>query len=105
MSQSSIVHSSTNVDQHRNNKHVLPSTNTTATTSSSSSSSGSSRSVTPLPKWSLLIIYCARLGEPVSFTVLFPFVYFVSEKSGYFYIKAYRLMYQPNVYPLLLDGI
>ncbi|KAI8058396.1 major facilitator superfamily domain-containing protein [Syncephalis plumigaleata] len=81
MSHSSpVVDTTTNLNHHydsdnNDNKHV--SLINTATTATSSSNSGT-RPVTPLPRRSLLIICCARVGEPVSFTMLFPFVYFVS---------------------------
>ncbi|KAI9591300.1 major facilitator superfamily domain-containing protein [Syncephalis fuscata] len=38
------------------------------------------RESTPLPTRQLIVICCARFGEPVSFTMLFPFVYFVNKR-------------------------
>ncbi|KAI9598984.1 major facilitator superfamily domain-containing protein [Syncephalis fuscata] len=35
------------------------------------------KQATPLPKRQLIVVFCARLGEPISFTVIFPFVYFM----------------------------
>ncbi|RKP07552.1 major facilitator superfamily domain-containing protein, partial [Thamnocephalis sphaerospora] len=34
---------------------------------------------TPLPRGQMFVFCCARIGEPIAFTVLFPFMYFVTD--------------------------
>ncbi|KAI8058397.1 major facilitator superfamily domain-containing protein [Syncephalis plumigaleata] len=46
-------------------------------TSTSMTTTTAMNVATPIPRMQLFVICCARFGEPVAFTVLFPFVYFI----------------------------
>jgi hypothetical protein len=63
------------------NEHSAQSSDTQESSSQQSTDTAKhvKQGITPLPKRQLFILCCARFGEPVSFTVLFPFMYFVSD--------------------------
>ncbi|RKP10531.1 major facilitator superfamily domain-containing protein, partial [Thamnocephalis sphaerospora] len=67
------------------NATASPQTSSSDTTQTQAQTHRTFSEPTPLPKRQLIVVYLVQFGEPISFTVLFPFMYFsVTLFSGRF---------------------